>query len=120
MTTRNRRCAWGALAAVTMLPWTSAPAAAANLATDDLLGRWCGAAADYTFTRTQLTVRHHDGSPDVVVNIARQELNNGSIIVTWVGGVGQTEFWHFALDRRGMYQRASEKGDLPEREFPRC
>ncbi len=107
------------LATIAVIALAATPTAAANLSIKDLVGRWCSAAKDYTFTRTRLTVTMHGGGTGIY-EIARVEASPQWLNVTWRKG-GNTVFFKFSADRRQMFQHANETGDMgPEREFHRC
>jgi hypothetical protein len=97
------------------------PAAAGNLAIDDLLGRWCGDTTSYTFTRSKLIVEFYSGQPDRILDIDRLETSETWINVFWKPPYVNTIFSRFSPDKREMFQDANTSGDRgPERRFRRC
>ena len=105
--------------------------AAANLEIDDILGRWCGDIANYTFSRTQLSVVRFDGKKltnGPVLKIAKTDGRPDQIDVHWVP-LKAVHFTRFELsaDKRLLIQlpNVDEEGKAigdkgPRREFRRC
>jgi hypothetical protein len=96
---------------------------AGDVSIDDLLGDWCGAKVDYSFTRTKLNVKLH-GSGNLthgpVLEIEKVENGDGWVNIIWKGA-GNTIFLKFSADGREMFQKANNSGDMgPELRFHRC
>jgi hypothetical protein len=112
------------LLAFAMLAMAPHAAAAKDLSIENLLGRWCGPTADYTFSRTELRVVPHNKQRTLthgpVLVIDDVEVGDGWINVKWKNA-GNTVFWKFSNDGRQMYQHANEEGDHgPQMKFHRC
>jgi hypothetical protein len=120
------------LLALAMTALTYDTSAAANLEIDDLLGRWCGDVANYTFSRTQLSVVRLDGkklAKGPVLTIAKTEGRADQIDVYWLPVKKADNFTRFELstNKRLLIQlpNADEDGKAigdkgPRREFRRC
>jgi hypothetical protein len=105
--------------------------AAANLEIDDVLGHWCGDVANYTFSRTKLSVARLDGKKLIngpVLKIAKTEGRADQIDVHWlpVRSDNVTRF-ELSTDKRLLIQlpNVNEDGKAigdkgPRREFHRC
>lgn len=112
------------LLAFAMLAIASKAVAARDLSIESLVGRWCGSAVDYTFSRTELRVVLHDKQRTLthgpVLEIQNVKTGDGWIEIKWKGA-GNTVFWKFSDDGRQMFQKANDAGDHgPERKFHRC
>ena len=96
-----------------------APAAAMSFS--DISGKWCGETTDYTFSRSQLTVTFHNGSPTKRFKVESYDMLDDTIKMHWVDGSGEkvfTDFSEFSRDRTYMAQQKNEVG--PRRPFRRC
>jgi hypothetical protein len=96
--------------------------ASADVAIDDLLGRWCQAdGVTYTFTRTELNVGFTNGSKRTL-KIAKTEVDKNQINVMWIPVKPDNNTWYeLTADRRLLIQLANTTGDRgPRREFRRC
>jgi hypothetical protein len=106
-----------ALAIVTL----SNGASAADLAIDDLLGRWCqGDGITYTFTRTELNVGFTNGTRRTL-KIAKTEADKNQINIIWVPIKPDNNTWYELTADKRLIQLANTTGDHgPRREFRRC
>ena len=120
------RCWMVALPAFATIALAPVSAAAANISINDMLGRWCGASSDYTFTRTQLIVKFHNSRPNRVLTVSKVTTSESDVVVLnawidfdWKEG-GNTVFFNFSADKREMLQDGNDLKNLPERQFHRC
>ena len=90
---------------------------------DDLIGRWCGDTANYTFDNKKLTVKFSNGQ-DRVLEISKVTPDGQGLKVWWVGppkADGSDNATVFDIDRDVLVQRQNGGGDKgPRREFHRC
>jgi hypothetical protein len=102
-------------------------ALAANVALEDILGRWCvsGSGNFNTFTRAQLLVQFPNGQ-NKALKIARVEVNENTIKVYWAYPYVSTAY-ELSDDKRTLVQLPNvdetgkpigDKG--PSRELHRC
>jgi hypothetical protein len=108
-----------ALAIVTLI---SRAASAADVAMDDLLGRWCQSdGMTYTFTRSELNVGFTNGTKRTL-KIAKIEVDKSQINIMWMPVKLDNNTWYeLTADRRLLIQLANTTGDHgPRREFRRC
>ncbi len=96
-------------------------ASASALSYRDIAGKWCGNAADYTFTRERLIVQFHDGRRTRRFRITDYKYEDDSIRVEWIDGDREevhTDFGEFSATGNRMAQIPNERG--PRRPFRRC
>ena len=119
------------LLALAMTALTYDMSAAAKLELADIVGHWCGDVANYTFSRTQLSVARLDRKKLIngpVLKIAKTEGRADQIDVHWlpVKADNVTRF-ELSTDKRLLIQlpNVNEDGKAigdkgPRREFRRC
>jgi hypothetical protein len=122
---RGGRYFWKFQLAWIIIALTSHSVSAANLAIDDIVGRWCGTESNYTLTRTQLAVVRLDGKAlksGPVLQIAKVEGTSDQIHVFWLPErPGNSTLFELAADKRRLVQMPQTEGDKgPRREFRRC
>jgi hypothetical protein len=114
-----RRVAIG-ITALAFAALLTAPASAAKLSANDLMGRWCGSTTDYYFVARSLTVTWHADGARRVVPIRQIVAHPDYLDVQWATG-GNTVFWRFSDDKTQMEQAANTGGDMgPAYRFHRC
>lgn len=94
--------------------------AAAEMAFEDIAGKWCGSVSSYTFTPGKLIVVLYNGNQRFEYKIDDYRYEEGSITVNWVrdGEKLFTKFSEFSGDDKFMAQQQNKAG--PRREFRRC
>ena len=106
---------------VALLVALVADASASDLVFKDIAGKWCGSAANYTFTRNELTVSFNDRrTPARHFKITDYYYKSDTITIDWINAKGEkvhTDFAEFTDDGT-MAQQKNEVG--PRRPFHRC
>ena len=84
----------------------------------DILGKWCGDGASYTFDHEKLVVRLYNGGQNVLW-VQRYESSPTWINILWRPPHVNTVF-EFSTDRQVIVQPPTVDGRGPRRVFRRC
>jgi hypothetical protein len=85
----------------------------------DIAGKWCGAAADYEFSRETLRVTLHPDNRIINLKVTSYEYERDSVRMNWIDTEGTARFTVFAeFAGNSMAQQRNDAG--PRREFRRC
>lgn len=87
---------------------------------ENIAGKWCGEATNYTFSRDALVVGFVDGSPPTKFEVTSYEYSGGNVIMYWInkGQKTHTDFNEFSADGQTMVQNKANSS--PRRPFHRC
>ena len=87
---------------------------------ENIAGKWCGEATNYTFSHDTLIVDFVNGSPPMRFEVTRYEYSGGNVTVHWIneGEKTYTDFNEFSADGQTMVQMKTNVG--PRRPFHRC
>jgi hypothetical protein len=99
----------------------SYPALAADVAFEDIIGRWCLSEStdNITFTRTESLVSFADGR-NKTLTIEKVEVEKNAIHIYWAPHLGAT-IYELSDDRRTLVQLPNTAGDMgPRRQLRRC
>jgi len=115
---RNAAVMMMSLALLGALP--SGKAAAQELKSDALMGRWCTEGGAYLVTPITLTVLRTDGTK-TEYHITSIDIQGANVVVNWRGKNGKTTFSKFEKDRMEQLPATFDDGSKSKgRAFHRC